>query len=585
MRLAEWLIFAKARLQALFPLPPRPRGPKGPPRPGLVPQKRTVQRGGKTHEQTYYISPERAKAREKKQKQAPPPPPRDEVPPLLALIEEAARKLEGRAKEAPAPPKREAVGPSKKEEVPPLLALIEEAARKMGAPTPKQERRAPSPGQAPKREEGAARPAASREAPQGEERMPERVRRALEEARPALEKARKAWETLRKTAQVLDMPNIAFPESMFTLKPPPPPKEAFRRIMEEALSHPKGYFILPSVKDLASTARGANLAPSPEHVPPHVYNWNVYTRLGDEWRGHLLGGIDRASDFITRTAKKMARAKDRGRALHLMDVLHMWVRRLDDTLRDYEETMNAMSALELGSPEELAQRVVSEAHSELQSQVAEGEKAVQEAWENLSPRFQKALEHAFGPRYVEAGGPIGGAIRALGEALESPEVRRRPNLRRELAESLYELEKRAREALYWLQHPPKNLMSYADAFRALERMGREARSGVFHSLGGEALEEVRGITSALEGIRLGDLESAALTLAQAKDGLNEWPRQGLDGVKRLFVYLHNLRTRDVPELLEHAGRRGQAEMAKAVAALEGLLLSHRRRAARYYVRG
>lgn len=584
MRLAEWLIFAKARLQALFPLPPRPRGPKGPPRPGLVPQKRTVQRGGKTHEQTYYVSPERAKARGKK-KQAPPPPPRDEVPPLLALLEEAARKLEGRAKEAPAPPKREAVEPSPREEAPPLLALIEEAARKMGAPTPKQERRAPSPGQAPKREEGVARPAASREAPQGEERMPERVRRALEEARPALEKARKAWETLQKTAQVLDMPNIAFPESMFTLKPPPPPKEAFRRIMEEALSHPKGYFILPGVKDLASTARGADKVPSPEYVPPHVYNWNAYVRAGDGWKEHLLKTIGQASDAIASAAKKMTRVKDRGRALNLISMLHYQARRLNDALRNYEETMNAMSALELGSPEELAQRVVSEAHSELQSQVAEGEKAVQEAWENLYPRFQKALEHAFGPRHVEAGGPIGGAIRALGEALESPEVRRRPNLRRELAESLYELEKRAREALYWLQHPPKNIMSYADAFRALKNMDLEAGSGVFHSLGGEALEEVRGITSALEGIRLGDLESAALTLAQAKDGLNEWPRQGLDGVKRLFVYLHNLRTRGVPELLEHAGRRGQVEMAKAVVALEGLLRTHRRRAARYHVRG
>ncbi|RTH39730.1 hypothetical protein, partial [Thermus scotoductus] len=53
MNLSHWLAVVKAKMQALFQLPHVPRI-----RPGLMPVRKTVRRGGRTHEQTYYVRPE-----------------------------------------------------------------------------------------------------------------------------------------------------------------------------------------------------------------------------------------------------------------------------------------------------------------------------------------------------------------------------------------------------------------------------------------------------------------------------------------------------------------------------------------------
>ncbi|RTH18462.1 hypothetical protein, partial [Thermus scotoductus] len=54
MNLSHWLAVVKAKMQALFQLPHVPRI-----RPGLMPVRKTVRRGGRTHEQTYYVRPAR----------------------------------------------------------------------------------------------------------------------------------------------------------------------------------------------------------------------------------------------------------------------------------------------------------------------------------------------------------------------------------------------------------------------------------------------------------------------------------------------------------------------------------------------
>ncbi len=109
MNLSHWLAVVKAKMQALFQLPHVPRI-----RPGLMPVRKTVRRGGRTHEQTYYVRPENL-AQTQAPKPKPPKPkaqPRTEakstLPPLLAFIEEASRTQNRTQPAKPKPPKPKA---------------------------------------------------------------------------------------------------------------------------------------------------------------------------------------------------------------------------------------------------------------------------------------------------------------------------------------------------------------------------------------------------------------------------------------------------------------------------------------------
>jgi len=372
------------------------------------------------------------------------------------------------------------------------------------------------------------------------EALPERVERALEEALPAVEKVERAKEALRKAAQSVGEASALPSVEGLALKPPPPPREAFRLLMEEALSRPKGYLIHPGIPDLPTAWGEEDPLLEWEGVPRLLYSWNAYARTGDRWRERLLEGIKRVAGNILSAASNLAGARGASRRRELLDYVAGQARRLDHLLRAYEATLAAMSALELGSAEELAERVVSEARSRLRALIAEGERFLHEAWENLYPRFQEALENLLGP---------GGAVRALKEAPPDPAFPRLPAVHEERKERVKRLEGWAHKALRHLQRPPQTPLEYAAAFDDLEKL----KPLIFDvSLAftwpdqEEPKEKLLSAVRSFEGIRLGALASAAYGISFAKEGIDEWTGLGLEGVKKVFGYLHDLRELRIP---------------------------------------
>jgi len=382
------------------------------------------------------------------------------------------------------------------------------------------------------------------------EALPERVERALEEARPAVEKVEQVKKALRKAAQRMDEASILPSVEGLVLKPPPPPEEAFRLLMEEALSHPKGYLIHPGIPDLPTAWRETDPLLEWEGIPTLIYGWNAYARTGDRWKKRLLEEVEKAASRTLSTLDDLARTKSPRRKWELWGYVVGWIQRLDHLFRTYEATLTAMSALELGSAEELAERVISEARSRLRALIAEGERLLHEVWEGLYPRFQEALENLLGPE---------GAVRILKEAPPDPAFPRLPAVHERQKETVRRLEEWAHKALHHLRQPPQTPFEYTEAFGDLDKL-KALIFDVYLAFTWLDQEEPKGkLLSAIrsiEGIRLGALASVAYDIGFAKKGIDEWPSLGLEGVKKVFGYLDDLRELRIPVLQEYcAGSR------------------------------
>jgi len=568
MRLIEWLTLAKAQVQALFGLPHIPP-PKGSPRPGLIPQKKTVRRGGKTHVQTYYVRPDRVAPRKDPM---PGKPARDkrETPPLLALLEEAARRLE------PPAPKQERRAPAPAEP-PPLFALLEGPAPSSPAP---REGLAPSP-TAPKEEGRALQKPAPPPAPS----IPE-------EAREALEEAQKTWKLLEELRQK-GKTRITYPAEDFTISPPPSPEEAFRKIADLALSHHRGYRVHPDLADLETTHYYERQSISGENdTPPLFVAWGRLARakarssnswwdhyvVGEDWVRSVLGEIKDRAQRAQESLKRLARVKTWESKWREEHSLHYLLSQLGSWLRIYEDAQTARAALQLGDPYELAERIFSEARSRVARRADEVEKLAWAGWEKLSPSLERALEALLGGRYVQAGGPIGGAIRALGELLEDPEIKRRPTLYQPYRERLEELERKAHQALHFLRHPPRNLDELARAYSAAWELEKIAHGRIFPppyetnytwTVYPRLEKEVKGIMAEAEAALDRPWGAVLDAIVDVRSVRKKWPFQDLQDAPSLFLLMRRLNEKAprVRELLESP----QKSMAKAIAALEGLL--------------
>lgn len=563
MRLIEWLTLAKAQVQALFGLPHIPP-PKGSPRPGLIPQKKTVRRGGKTHVQTYYVRPDRVAPRKDPM---PGKPARDkrETPPFLALLEEAARRME-----PPAPKeKRRAPAPA---EPSPLFALLEGPAPSSPAPPPT----------APKEEERA--PAPQKPAPSPTPSIPE-------EAREALEEAQKAWKLLQELHK--KKTSLTYPAEGFTISPPPSPEEAFRKIADLALSHHQGYRVHPDLADLEVVHRYERQSISGENdTPPLFVAWGRLVRaktgssddwwdryvVGEEWVQSVLNAAKERAKDVQEGLKRLMRVRTWESERSAERTLHYLISQLESWLRIYEDAQTARAALQLGDPYELAERIFSEARSRVARRADEVEKLAWAGWEKLSPSLERALEALMGGRYVQAGGPIGGAIRALGELLEDPEIKRRPTLYQPYRERLEKLEEKAHQALHFLRHPPRDLDELARAYSAAWELEKIAHGRIFPppyetnytwTVYPRLEKEVKGIMAEPEAALDRPWGAVLDALVDARSVRKKWPFQDLQDAPSLFLLMRRLNEKAprVRELLESP----RTSMAKAIAALEGLL--------------
>lgn len=156
---------------------------------------------------------------------------------------------------------------------------------------------------------------------------------------------------------------------------------------------------------------------------PHLEAWRIYHERKDEAEASVAREMAGKARNALALRDKLKRVKDAKRRWELEyefrrnanDVAH-----LDRILRHLKAIRMALGDNPQAFYRELGQRTTKELQTLHKRISAKGERL----WERVAPKLRRVLETALGARSLEAGGPVGGTLRALYDLLSDPTIAR-----------------------------------------------------------------------------------------------------------------------------------------------------------------